>query len=361
MRAAVLIAICVAVEAGSIRGKVDKPDDWVWPEEKPKLGCITLDDDSFTSWGCIVNSQGRKVCSIVSHGTETSTQCRAHCTSAPAERDTWAWPEEEPKLGCITLDDDSFVHWACVTGSTGRKSCQYVSGGAPTGTSAECRATCGKSEAENVFTAKANIRTQIGAITDLITRAVDRVSNKNETQFDKLTHRNLVQQYNEAFMNKNMLSATPGSDLEKIWEEHATWTKSYAQNLKTVGASFADMQPSAYHAGDTQGDTQGAHITINGKSFTVPSPELLGTKMNWSRDQVARAVKGYGQFVQALLPGKGKFTIVPSLVVDEVWHHHIRHSKHYQQMVDMFGLGGSDGEWAPSVASTDSVLDPYIA
>jgi hypothetical protein len=129
-------------------------DTWAWPEEKPKLGCITLDDDSITSWGCIVNSQGRKVCSIVSHGTETSTQCRAHCTSASAERDTWAWPEEEPKLGCITLDDDAFVHWACVTGSTGRKSCQYVSGGAPTGTSAECRATCGKSEAENVFTAK---------------------------------------------------------------------------------------------------------------------------------------------------------------------------------------------------------------
>ena len=25
-----------------------------------------------------------------------------------AERDTWVWPDEEPKLGCVSLDDDVF-------------------------------------------------------------------------------------------------------------------------------------------------------------------------------------------------------------------------------------------------------------
>jgi hypothetical protein len=114
----------------------DGLDTWAWPEEQPKVGCITLDDDAFTNWGCIVNSQGRKVCSIVSGGTETSTQCRAHCTSEPAGRDTWAWPEEQPKVGCITFDDDIWTSYAC---DTADGQCKSRRGGSSL---EKCRALC---------------------------------------------------------------------------------------------------------------------------------------------------------------------------------------------------------------------------
>ena len=35
--------------------------------------------------------------------------CALLAACSEAERDTWVWPEEQPKLGCVSLDDDVFA------------------------------------------------------------------------------------------------------------------------------------------------------------------------------------------------------------------------------------------------------------
>merc|ERR1712232_540223 len=120
-----------------------------------------------------------------------------------------------------------------------------------------------------------------------------------------------------------------------VWEEHATWTKDFASHLATAGATFEEVQPIAYSESNAD-VADAAMLSVGSARVVVPGASRLAAKQGWTLDQTRDAIEGYGQFVAALaaqLNSNSKGALVPSLVIDEVWHHHARQGKAYDEMI----------------------------
>jgi hypothetical protein len=144
----------------------------------------------------------------------------------------------------------------------------------------------------------------------------------------------MVDRYLQAFTAKSLgVAATPNSSLEAIWEEHVLWNDLYSKQLLEVGSSEIEMQPPLYRGSNLE--DHHATIKVDNETFSIPNVNMLSSKMGWSDDQTKRAIRGYEQFLQVMVDHSRQHIgeIVPSTVVDDVWHHHQRHVSYYTDMV----------------------------
>jgi hypothetical protein len=116
-----------------------------------------------------------------------------------------------------------------------------------------------------------------------------------------------------------------------VWSEHVLFTRDYQKHLQQAGFSREHMQPDSYHVELTQDVLNVSNVAVQ-----LPNAARLQQSMKWSDTQLQKALVGYGQFLTAINAANGS-SISPSVVTDEVWHHHLRHGRSYRIMSRQLG------------------------
>jgi len=198
-----------------------------------------------------------------------------------------------------------------------------------------------------------------GEMRSFIGLAVDRVVKEQPTNqsWSSQEKKSVAERYYRIFTAGATGDLTDG-DMLNVWAEHVQYTKQYRQHTQYLGFSWRDMLPAKYDDVDSF-PTQ--YIQVTGQTFPLSGMDEVAAKQGWTPQQLDRAVAGYGQFIRALvanslLPAVQRRSLAPSVVVDEIWHQHIRHGRQYSRMCT-----GSLGRYlnhSPHLTDADKTTGP---
>jgi hypothetical protein len=169
-----------------------------------------------------------------------------------------------------------------------------------------------------------------GTLDHIAALSVDRMA-EGKIGFTPSSKALCATEYTAAF-GAGTLAGGRTCDLEAVWGEHVLFTRDYQKHLQQAGFSRGHMQPDSYHVELTQDVLNVSNVPIQ-----LPNAAHLQQAMKWSDSQLQSALNGYKQFLTAIITANGSSPLAPSVVTDEVWHHHLRHGRSYRIMSRQLG------------------------